>query len=395
MSNCPSCQTDIGEDFGLVKCPGCGVVCNVDLEGNITIENDDLQDFEIPSLDDDASTEESGSGLYVVPQDTNDDLGSGDDLSSETDLNDLSNLSYGSEEVTGEVQLGDYASELESSEEPDGFLSEDDQGAGYGEDLSDSYAAATDEASADDGAYGELNYGLGEGDENSSLDASTENLEEGYESLEDEDMSLMEEDSAMMGEEALEEDSSMEATEDDDDGGGAGAGAGDNDISSEPLSPSSPMSVDDFLSEIEVFGSLDSEPFQNADFFFDITVSGIDTKDIRTEVLETLSNSKLRLEEEDLARRIVKGQLHLHQIPAVKAAVIIQNLAHLSCELDWELKEAQDLGLEEPLMDEGGYQEEDALVAQPEDSDSFDDLIEEYTEDDDASIEDAEESSDY
>jgi len=40
---CPNCQTELTDDFGLVDCKSCGAVCSIDLEGNATVQGDELE----------------------------------------------------------------------------------------------------------------------------------------------------------------------------------------------------------------------------------------------------------------------------------------------------------------------------------------------------------------
>ena len=41
---CPSCQTELTDDFGLVDCKSCGAVCSIDLEDNVTVQGDEPLD---------------------------------------------------------------------------------------------------------------------------------------------------------------------------------------------------------------------------------------------------------------------------------------------------------------------------------------------------------------
>lgn len=113
-------------------------------------------------------------------------------------------------------------------------------------------------------------------------------------------------------------------------------------------------SADDFLAEMQLFGEMDSEKFQDAIYFFDIEIASIDSKDVRDEILDILDDSKLNLKLEPLGPKIKNGTLLLPAIPAVKAYIIIQKISHLPCELSWALVEVHDLGLEkvEPTLSE-------------------------------------------
>lgn len=365
MAHCPACQTEIGDDFGLVNCPGCGVVCFVDLDGNASLQNEDLQNLDVSSV-----LEETTGSLdlssYGNSESTEDPLAEED--SWEVDGAASDEGAWDGEIAAAEQTLDDLGAGTYSAENLDGDSAEevtDPQGISlqedaYSDDEANTYENYNEESLEEDfSADASVTAGT---DESMTEDAGGDSEEQ--EGLED---PLLSTDSVSDDDEALD------------------------------TGTPSPMSVDDFLNEIEIFSGMNSEPFQASAYFFDITISGIDSKDIRTEILETLSNSKLRLEEENLSKKIVAGQLQLFQIPAVKAAVIIQSLAHLNCDLDWKLKEAQDLGYEDtgiPLAEdslEGETGEE--LIA--EDNDSFDDLIESYDDEESLDIEDVQDGEEY
>lgn len=116
-------------------------------------------------------------------------------------------------------------------------------------------------------------------------------------------------------------------------------------VSSENLVPTS---ADDFLEEMQLFGEMDSEKFKDAIYFFDLEIASIDSKETRDEILSLLDDEKLALSLENPGQKIKKGILLLKSIPAVKAYIIVQRIAHLPCELSWTLVEAHDLTADLP-----------------------------------------------
>ncbi|MCO5112937.1 MAG: hypothetical protein M9899_02055 [Bdellovibrionaceae bacterium] len=365
MAHCPSCQTEIGDDFGLVNCPGCGVVCFVDLDGNAILQNEDLQNFDTSSI-----AEEVTDGLGLSSQ-YDGATGTIEDSSIEE--------SWQIDETTTEEEPwdGGIAATEESLE---GLVEE-------------AYSAESLEADDTEEVTDPQGVSLQEDTYSDDEANAYENYEE--DSLEDE--LLADESGTAETDESATEDFGEDNEVQDLEAMTSSSGGGSEDDDALDTGTPSPMSVDDFLNEIEVFGGMDSEPFQASAYFFDITISGIDSKDIRTEILETLSNSKLRLEEENLSKKIVAGQLQLFQIPAVKAAIIIQSLAHLNCELDWKLKEAQDLGYEDTGMALTEDSLEGEIGEEPivEDNDSFDDLIESYDDEESVDIEEVQDGEEY
>lgn len=338
MAQCPACQTKLNDDFGLVNCPGCGAVCFIDLDDNVTLQNEDFQSLDLEAAGNtnevfDASETLEDDGFAVEEEESDLESQLEDPLVDSVEQNELDSLAENFEPFEDSA-LDDPL----TTESYDGDANDAD--ADYSADLLEQDSPE------------EFNYEASE-DETDSL-----GVEDDYEN-EDEEIGIA-------GEDGLE-------TIGFDEGGKMLD-------SSETPKTAAAMSLNDFLSEIEVFGNIDAEPFQQAAYFFNIKISSIDSKDIRTEILETLSNEKLGLNEEDLARKIVQGELKLNQIPAVKAAVIIQSLSLLNCELDWEMKEVQDLDQEElesdDLPPEGSaedslqYDDDDEFEIEAED-DSF------------------------
>jgi len=129
------------------------------------------------------------------------------------------------------------------------------------------------------------------------------------------------------------------------------------------------MSADDFLTEMELFGEMDSEKFQDAIYFFDIEIASIDSKDVRDEILDLLEDSKLSLKVENLKQKIKNGVLLLPAVPAVKAYIVVQRLSHLPCEISWSLVEVHDLEAEDKAESQNlmGSETEDDLSAEPVD----------------------------
>lgn len=102
--------------------------------------------------------------------------------------------------------------------------------------------------------------------------------------------------------------------------------------------------AEDFLSEMQLLGDMASEKFKESNYFFDIEIKGIDSKDVRDEILDHLFDSRLGLKENNLDKKIKNGFLILNDVSAIKTHVIVQRLSHLPCEISWKIKEAYELG---------------------------------------------------
>lgn len=103
-----------------------------------------------------------------------------------------------------------------------------------------------------------------------------------------------------------------------------------------------PTSAENFLDEMQLFANLGSEAFQKADYFFDITISGIDTKDTRDELIGRLDDGRLGLDSSAITK-IRNGTLVLPHVPAVKAVALVHKISYLPCKVSWVMKEKFEL----------------------------------------------------
>ncbi len=130
--------------------------------------------------------------------------------------------------------------------------------------------------------------------------------------------------------------------------------------------------AEDFLSEMQLLGDMASEKFKESNYFFDIEITGIDSKDVRDEILDHLFDSRLGLKENNLDKKIKNGFLIIHDVSAVKTHVIVQRLSHLPCEISWKIKEAHELGAAEAEV----VIEDESLGVESLDVDEFADIEE-------------------
>lgn len=54
---CPECETELKEDFGIVNCTSCGVVCFVDIDGSVRVQDEEMQKNDLN--EDEASFDEN------------------------------------------------------------------------------------------------------------------------------------------------------------------------------------------------------------------------------------------------------------------------------------------------------------------------------------------------
>ena len=121
---------------------------------------------------------------------------------------------------------------------------------------------------------------------------------------------------------------------------------------------------------MQLFGDLESEVFQKADYFFDLTISEINTKDTRDQMIESLSDKRLALDLSAISK-IKDGILMIPNLPAIRAVALIHATSHLPCKVSWIIKESFELS--NPAEDIEGN--EDHLE---EDMDNLEEDIGEY-----------------
>jgi hypothetical protein len=69
---------------------------------------------------------------------------------------------------------------------------------------------------------------------------------------------------------------------------------------------------------------------------YDLTISGIDTADLRTEVFESFVDKRLGWDVDQLMNSITHGVLEMKAVPAIKAHVIVQRLKSLPLQIRWD-----------------------------------------------------------
>ena len=74
----------------------------------------------------------------------------------------------------------------------------------------------------------------------------------------------------------------------------------------------------------------------DASFYYNITISGIDSKELRDSVLEALDDSRFGWTQEDMALLIKNGCLQIQKINATKMYVLMSSLKFLPVQIDWD-----------------------------------------------------------
>ena len=87
---------------------------------------------------------------------------------------------------------------------------------------------------------------------------------------------------------------------------------------------------------INSFANSDVSQGKDGNLVFHITISGIDSKEIRESLREAMEDSRFGWNTSSLLARINKGHLRLERISAVKATILVNRIKRLPVEIRWE-----------------------------------------------------------
>ena len=107
-------------------------------------------------------------------------------------------------------------------------------------------------------------------------------------------------------------------------------------LNSDPPSGEAAESLEDF-SEVTNYGN-ESGLGEEGVFYYNLTLSEIDSEDIRAKVSSILSDDLLQLDSEKNDLKIKNGVLKLDEISPVKVFVIVKSLMGLPVKIFWEQK---------------------------------------------------------
>ena len=97
MSQCPSCNAELKEDFGVAQCDACGAAVIIEIDGSVKINSEQEQAEETPVFESEAAYVGEGKDS--------------DNLTNFTQANFSDNSVYQKEMVTGEVDKNDILRE--------------------------------------------------------------------------------------------------------------------------------------------------------------------------------------------------------------------------------------------------------------------------------------------
>lgn len=79
-----------------------------------------------------------------------------------------------------------------------------------------------------------------------------------------------------------------------------------------------------------------------------VTISGIDTKDLRTEIRQALQDSRFGWDASAVMSTVRGGMLRLERISPVKATIVINRIKNLAVQIRWEQSAITELDISEP-----------------------------------------------
>ena len=339
--NCPNCGTELNEEFGLETCKSCGVVAFIDMEGNITLPSEDSNEDDLL-----AKNEENTDLLPENETPANAENSLPESPPSPPPLPPNPNLSPpplpNLDSLNSEVKLKlvePFDDNTIPSSEPRTDVPPQEEHESFPEE-----AASTPEP---------LPINTPPLNENLSLKPKIDDLPQCFPQEEHENF------------------------------------PGDS-----PTPEPEPTSADTFLDEIQLFGDLDSEVFQKADYFFDLTISEINTKDTRDQMIESLSDKRLTLDLSVISK-IKNGTLVIPNLPAIRAMAVLHAISHLPCKVSWIIKE--NFELSKPAEDIEGNEDhlEENMDNLEEDIGEYEDFenLEEGTEEPEENLEGVEEDA--
>lgn len=111
-------------------------------------------------------------------------------------------------------------------------------------------------------------------------------------------------------------------------------GLGDT-AESSPTSDQSPLSPDDPLG-INEFANSELSQAKDGLLMYRITVSGIDSKEIRESIREAIQDLRFAWDASRIMAGISKGVLRLDQLAPVKASIFVSRIKRLPVKIHWE-----------------------------------------------------------
>ncbi|MCJ8276047.1 MAG: hypothetical protein HRT44_05640 [Bdellovibrionales bacterium] len=314
MVNCPACNNEVNEDFGMVTCPHCKAVFMIDYSGKIQYGNEEeatAADFS--HEEEDVETDFIDSNTQVSIEENTQEYEEPESEFSFPDPEKSHIVNVEDEDFLTSPQESESESEVEEPDEATDFFESE-------------------------------NYDFDGEQENNAPVAD------------------------FGADETLEEDSEIEEPETDN---FVSNFQSDLDIENEPVTASfddEEEEVNDFPPpmpevkepdnkpvDITEFANSEDSSLEGGEYLYTVQISRIDSKDLRDDLKYVLMDEKLKLDYVALMRKISSGKLLIPDLHPIKAKRIVEQLQFFDLEVRWVQKRVI---MEEPIEEEAAYEEE-------------------------------------
>ncbi len=307
MLQCPSCDTTLDQDFGMVTCQNCGAVLIIEISGDVRISTNDENNN--PDEPDEILEQEPDQEFHTDEQ-FEQNHETIQELQNEEESDDIEQFinEPSSEEISNDNNEFNNQNDFENHDNITSHESGFQEDGGFFE----SQPADMKENSH------EIMEETGNTDTENQQETTVEELEE----------------QDFFQEEEIKED--MESEEEN-----------TENVSSAPKPNSNPVDVTEFANS-------ELSNMDDGEYLYDLTISHLDSKDLREALKEVLMDKKLKINHNDFLKKIKNGQVCIPNLNPVKAKTIVEQLQFYDLNIYWKQKRVvmeETLSEEEPSDD--------------------------------------------
>ncbi len=307
MLKCPSCDATLEQDFGMVTCSECQSVLMIDMSGQVQMGQ--ASELDDPNQGSDQFTEDIDDATdppdpsFTAPDDFEPIRTLENDILADSDDNNNQAENF---EDTGDVfdPIESDMDDMEASE----YDRDDNTKSGASQDDDQSFETSFE-------------------DPDSEEDDFLATTEEGFEDVEP--MSAQ-----PLSETFEDADSDLEAEE-------------EEELEAFPLaSEPDPNPVD-----ITSYANSEASSLEDGEFLYDVTVSRLDSKDLKEVLKYVLIDEKLKLNHHEYLKKIRDGKVTIENLNPIKAKRIVEQLQYHTVGVTWRQKRVV-MEIVEPEIDE-------------------------------------------
>lgn len=89
---------------------------------------------------------------------------------------------------------------------------------------------------------------------------------------------------------------------------------------------------------VQRFDAHEASQLVDGPYYYDLTISGLDTGQIKNEVLKALTDRRFQWTPEEIKRRLRNGRLIFKNLNPVKAVLVVIKLQHIDVDIQWVQK---------------------------------------------------------